>query len=195
MKKKIVIFFLVLLLAIAIGLGVWVWHSEETPDDGMQLREARIKGIREMIELCTLDVHEEIAIKDSVNGKWLVARQTFEGRVRFDLDSLRVEERGDTLVVTLPPERVDVMESADKNAYKVLDSWDGARVLFPRTMTAGEENIIKRRWQKKAKERIYERGYVRQAREDAKKTIISLFEATGRPVVILDPLPASRRVE
>lgn len=195
MKKRFLIFVLVLLTAIAVGLGLWLWHSEETPDGGMQLREARIKGIKDMIELCTLDVHEELAIKDSVNGKWLVARQTIEGRVRFDLDSLKVEERGDTLVITLPPERVDILESVDKDAYKVLDSWDGARVLFPRTMTTREENIIKRRWQKRAKERIYERGYVKQARDDAKKTIATLFEATGCPVVILDPLPTVQRIE
>lgn len=193
--KKLLIGIVGILLLVLAALGAWIWFSEEAPDEGMKLREARIKSIKEMVELCTLDVREEMAIKDSINGKWIVARQTIEGRVRFDLDSLRVEERGDTLIVYLPQERVDILESADKDAYKVLDTWDGRRNLFPRTITSAEENEIKRRWQKKARERIYSRGYVSQAREDAKKTISSLFEATGEPVVILDPLPSPRRVE
>ncbi|MDE6444805.1 MAG: DUF4230 domain-containing protein [Muribaculaceae bacterium] len=193
--KKYLILIIVILLLILAGLGGWLWFSEEAPDEGMQLREARIKSIKEMVELCTLDVHEEMAIKDSINGKWIVARQTIEGRVRFNLDSLRVEEQGDTLVVYLPPERIDILESADKDAYKVLDTWDGRPSLFSRTMTAQEENIIKRRWQNKARERFYERGYVSQARDDAKATLRSLFEASGQPIVIVDPFPAPQRVE
>lgn len=193
--KKILSILVLLLVFVVIGLGIYVWHSEETPDAGMQLQQAKIESIKDMIELCTLDVREEMAIKDSINGKWIVARQIIEGRVRFNLDSLRVENRGDTIVVYLPPERVDILESADKDAYKVLDTWDGARSLFPRTMTAAEENVIKRRWQKKARERINRRGYVRQAREDAKTTLRSLFEATGQPILILDPLPATQRLE
>ncbi|MDE5887345.1 MAG: DUF4230 domain-containing protein [Muribaculaceae bacterium] len=192
---KILKYILPVLIMAAVGIAIWIWLPENKPDDGIRLQQARIKSISSMIELCTLDVHEEMAIKDSINGKWIVARQTIEGRVRFNLDSLKVEERGDTLVVMLPPERVDILEGAESDSYQVLDTWDGTRNLFPRTMTAAEENAIKRRWQKKARERIYERGYVKMAREDAKKTLISLFEATGQPIIILDPLPSPRRVE
>lgn len=185
---------ILLLLAVA-GIVIWWWLSRPVADDGMRTREARIQSITDMIELCTLDIHDEITIKDSIHGKWIVARQTIEGRVRFDLDSIKVAEKGDTLVITLPPERVDILENAGADSYEVLDAWDGRRSLFPRTVTAAEENAIKRRWQAKARDRIYRRGYVRQAREEAKTTLQSFFGALGVPVIILDPLPAPRTVE
>lgn len=175
---------LILLGAIGIGAGFWL-SREETGDDGLKLQAARIKGVSDMLELCTLDIHEEMMIKDSIHGKWIVARQTIEGRVRFDLDSLRIEERGDTMVVYLPKERVDILENAGEGSYKVFDSWDGRRIIFPRTVSAAEENAIKRRWVNKARKRIYDRGYVRQAREDAAKTLESLYGALGEEVVVI----------
>lgn len=148
-----------------------------------------------MIELCTSDIHEEVAIKDSINGKWIVARQTIEGRIRFDLDSLKIDERGDTTIIYLPPERVDILENASPEAYEVLDSWDGKNSVFSRTLTANEENIIKRRWQDKTKKRIYERGYVAQARANAVRSLAPLFSRMKGPfdkqgpVILMDPTP------
>ncbi|MDE5875238.1 MAG: DUF4230 domain-containing protein [Muribaculaceae bacterium] len=188
--------YILLLIVVAVAcVALWWWLSRPVADDGMRTREARIQSITDMIELCTLDIHDEITIKDSIHGKWIVARQTIEGRVRFDLDSIKVAEKGDTLVITLPQERVDILENAGADSYEVLDTWDGSRSLFPRTVTAAEENAIKRRWQAKARERIYRRGYVKQAREEAKSTLQSFFGALGVPVIILDPLPAPRTVE
>ena len=188
--------YILLLIVVAVAcVALWWWLSRPVADDGMRTREARIQSITDMIELCTLDIHDEITIKDSIHGKWIVARQTIEGRVRFDLDSIKVAEKGDTLVITLPRERVDILENAGADSYEVLDTWDGSRSLFPRTVTAAEENAIKRRWQAKARERIYRRGYVKQAREEAKSTLQSFFGALGVPVIILDPLPAPRAVE
>ncbi|MDE6299479.1 MAG: DUF4230 domain-containing protein [Muribaculaceae bacterium] len=188
--------YILLLIVVAVaGVALWWWLSRPVADDGVRTREARIQSITDMIELCTLDIHDEITIKDSIHGKWIVARQTIEGRVRFDLDSIKVAEKGDTLVITLPRERVDILENAGADSYEVLDTWDGSRSLFPRTVTAAEENAIKRRWQAKARERIYRRGYVKQAREEAKSTLQSFFGALGVPVIILDPLPAPRTVE
>lgn len=118
-------------VAAVVVLVCWLIPSH-TPDN-YQTRSSRIKSIRNMVELCTADIHEEMAIKDSVNGKWIVARQTIEGHIRFDLDSMKIEERGDTTIVFLPPERVDILESTTPGSYDVLDSWDGSRTFFPRT--------------------------------------------------------------
>lgn len=148
-----------------------------------------------MVELCTSDIHEEVAIKDSVNGKWIVARQTIEGRIRFNLDSLKIDEKGDTTIVYLPPERVDILENASPGAYEVLDSWDSKNSIFSRTLTANEENVIKRRWQDKARKRIYERGYVEQARVNAINTLTPLLsrmkgpDGKQGPVIVIDPTP------
>lgn len=189
-------------LLIIIGLAIVVsaaimtikfLSSPETPD--YKTQEARIKEISQMVELCTADIYEEWAIKDSINGKWVVARQTIEGRIRFDLDSLQMENRGDTTIVYLPAERVDILESASPGAYEVLDAWDGRNLIFKRILTAAEENILKTRWQKRVRTRIYKRGYVRDARANAIKSLTPLLNAMKGPygkdsqVIIIDPTP------
>lgn len=193
MKKRFNILILIVAL-IAIVALIWVVRPSKSVVD-YKTRDARIKSITNMVELCSADIHEEMAVKDSVNGKWIVARQTIEGRIRFDLDSLRFEESGDTTFVYLPPERVDILENASPEAYEVLDSWDGEHTIFTRTLTAAEENRIKTRWQQKARQRIYQRGYVKQARANAISTLTPLLsEMKGPfgkqgPVIIIDPTP------
>lgn len=188
----------VLMAAATVGFVLWYCNRIEERDD-FSTREAKVKQIEQMIDLCALDLHEEVAVKDSVNGKWIVARQVIEGRVRFDLDSLRIEEKGDTTVVYLPSERVEVMENASPGAYEVYDSWDGTRPLFGRTLTAAEENVLKRRWQKRMEQRIYDRGYVRRARANAVSSLTPLFSAmrgpSGKqgPVIVVDPCPEGFR--
>ena len=180
----------------AIIIILLLWHTlPSRPIEDYKTRDARIKSITKMVELCTSDIHEEVAIKDSINGKWIVARQTIEGRIRFDLDSLRVDERGDTTIIYLPPERVDILENVSPEAYEVLDSWDSKNILLSRSLSAEEENIIKRRWQDKTKKRIYERGYVAQARANAISSLTPLFNRMkgpfGKqgPVIFIDPTP------
>lgn len=185
---------IIAIVAIFIGLIVW-YILPSRPIEDYKTRDARIKSITKMVELCASDIHEEMAIKDSVNGKWIVARQTIEGRIRFDLDSLKIEEKGDTTIIYLPPERVDIFENDSPAAYEVLDSWDSKNSIFSRTLTANEENIIKRRWQDKARKRIYERGYVAQARANAVNSLTPLFchmrGPVGKqgPVIVIDPNP------
>lgn len=188
------------LFLIATGLimvfiaAIWVYRTaggEKEPD--YKTQDIKVKSIRRMVELCTSDIHEEMAVKDSINGKWIVARQTINGRIRFDLDKLRIEENGDTTLVYLPPERVDILESTSPDSYEILDMWDSRNPLFERTLTASEENILKTRWQKKARQRIYQRGYVEQAREHAVVSLTPLLNAIkgadGKTstVIIIDP--------
>lgn len=189
---------LAVLIVVAVGLFAWHMKSWTTARD-YQTRAARIKSVSSMIDLCTTDLHEEMPVKDCINGKWIVARQVIEGRIRFDLDSLKIEEKGDTTILYLPPERVEILESASPDAYEVLDAWDGRNKVFSRTLTAQEENVLKTRWQKRAVERIYDRGYVKDARRQAMATLAPLiremkgpFDKQG-PVLIVDPTPHGRR--
>lgn len=178
-------------------IGGFIWYlSEAKPAPDYKTRAARIKSIKQMVDLCTVDINEEVPIKDSINGKWIVARQNVSGRIRFNLDSLKIEERGDTTIVYLPPEKVEVLENASPGAYEILDSWDGRRPIFGRVLTTAEENRLKARWQNRIVRRIYNRGYVRQARSNAVNILTPLFgELQGPfgkqgPVVIIDPTPS-----
>lgn len=194
MARYIKLILWVLIIA-AIVTGAIIFFNRQSTEPEYKTEDARIKSISNMVDLCTSDIHEELTIKDSVNGKWIVARQTIEGHIRFNLDSLKTETKGDTLIVFLPRERVDILENASPEAYAVLDYWDSSNPVFQRTLTAREENIIKNRWQSKARKRIYNRGYVRDARKNAIE-ILSQFlngmrgpdDSLG-PVIIIDPDP------
>ena len=106
---RIIITLVVLALA---ALGAWLIFVPSEKEPEYKTQRASVKSIEQMVDLCAADIHDEWAIKDSINGKWIVARLSIEGRIRFDLDSLRTEMRGDTMVVILPPERVDIYETA-----------------------------------------------------------------------------------
>lgn len=193
MKKRLILILVLVVVAIITIVVVRIVTPSEAPH--YKTEEARIKNISQMVELCTADIHEEWAVKDSINGKWIVARQTIEGRIRFDLDSLHMESRGDTTIVYLPAERVDILEDASPGAYEVLDAWDGRNLVFTRTLTAAEENELKTRWQHRARARIYHRGYVKDARANAVKSLTPLLnamrgpEGTDAPILIIDPTP------
>lgn len=176
---------------IALGYVIWICtHPSAEPH--YKTDPAHVKAVKNMVELCTTDIHEEIPVKDSINGKWIVARQAVEGRIRFDVEKLRIESRGDTTIVYLPEERVDILENASPNAYEVLDTWDGRSTFFPRTLTAAEENALKTRWQSRIRKKIYARGYVVRARREAVTALTSLLTAMhgpDTPLIVIDPTP------
>lgn len=183
----------IIILAAIIAVGFIIWLVIRQPENvKYKTNAAQIKGITDMVELCTTDIHEEIPIKDSINGKWLVARQVVEGRIRFDIEHLKIETKGDTTIVYLPEERVDILENAGPGSYQVLDTWDGKSMMFPRALTADEENAVKKRWQNRIRKKIYARGYVKRARHEAMTTLAPLLKAMNEPgatVIIIDPTP------
>ncbi len=183
---------MIILAALAI-VGYLLWWCMQPPEKiSYKTQSAKVKAISSMVELCTADIHEELPIKDSINGKWIVARQVVDGRIRFNIEQLKIEEKGDTMLVYLPRERVDILENAGPDAYQVLDTWDGRSMLFPRTLTASEENAVKKRWQNRIRKKIYSRGYVARARREAVATLAPLLQAMSEPgstVIIIDPTP------
>ena len=105
------IIYLVAILAIA-GAGAWLYGKiTGNPQENMQTGQARIDGIRQMVSLCTLEIEDDIALRDSIHGKWLLAKVRLSGQVRFDLEQLDCKMHGDTLVVRLPKETVVVREA------------------------------------------------------------------------------------
>lgn len=182
---------IIALAVIALGYIIWI-VSRPGAEQHYKTDPAHVKAVKNMVELCTTEIREEIPIKDSINGKWIVARQVVNGKIRFDINKLRMESRGDTTVIYLPEERVDILEDASPEAYKVLDTWDGRSTFFPRTLTAAEENTLKTRWQSRIRKKIYARGYVVRARREAMATLTSLLKAMhgpDTPVIVIDPTP------
>ncbi len=179
--KSIIKIVTVLALLAGVAAGVALWHGHRTGSTA-KVGEAQINDIRDMVKLCTLEIVDEVALKDSINGKWLFAKSRITGRVGFDLERLEFKQRGDTLVVVLPPETVEVRESTATGSYEVIDSWDDT-LLGLGKMTSREDEAM-----------VYSRGYVRRARVSAVATLTGLLSLMPFPVEVTDPWPEGARL-
>ena len=187
MIRKIYTLLILLALLAAVAAGVILWRSWQSAPaaDRARLSPARVSEIKSMVELSTVDIYEEIPLKGSIGKRHLVARVALEGSVSFDLDSLRVEERGDTVKVILPAAKVELRESTRPGSYEVIDVWNDA-LFGSAQFTTAEENALKRRLIDSAEKEIYRKGYVSEARRRAARSVADLLSGTtGRPVVVV----------
>jgi hypothetical protein len=189
MKTSIILRNLTILgSALLIGaIAAWWFLQPDRKSDTM--RRALISEITPMVQLCTLDVYEDMPIRGSVGSKHIFARTSVNGSVSFDLEQMEISEHGDTLFVTLPAEIVNIYESTDPNSYKVIDTWNDD-FLGTGIFTTAEENAIKAKVRDNFRRRIYARGYVRQARAQAVSNLSAMLPSlTGKTVVVSDPTP------
>lgn len=189
---RLVLWVVVIVAAAAAGIYVYRNYVAGTENQAMQVEEARIDGIREMVSLCTLEIEDEVALRDSIHGKWMFAKARLTGEVSFDLEQLKWSMSGDTIFVELPPEMVTVRESTSPDAYKVIDTWDNT-IFGLGKLTTSEENTLKRRLTARYRSEIYRKGYVTRARENALRTLRQLTAVLpSGTVVVTDPTPDGR---
>lgn len=163
--------------------------KEPEPADGISVNAVRVAEIKSMVRLCALEIYQEVPVKASIGRRHLVASQTIEGQITFDVEHLRIDSRGDTLFVFLPPEQITLRESTRPGAYKVIDTWSDA-FLGNGHFTADEENAVKRRVLQQMKKEMYTKGYVREARRTAIASLAALLaSAPETTVIVTDPSP------
>lgn len=179
----------VILCVLAImGTALWMWRKSPEPSR-ITMRESVVSDLSPMARLCTLDIYEEVPIKGSVGKKHLVAMAMLKATVTFNLDGVSLQEDGDTLRFTLPPERVEVYESTAPESYRVIDTWNDA-LLDNSELTAAQENLIKAKAGENFKKNIYRKGYVRRARREAVANLTAMLAGiTGKTVIVSDPTP------
>ncbi len=182
----------VIILVIVIAGGTW-WFSlnRSEPASPYEMSDARIDEVKTLMKLCTMEIHDEMAIRDSVNGKWIFARERVNGYIGFDLENMTHDMHGDTLVVYLPVEEVRIYEGVEPDSYKVLDTWSDRPFYQSGTLTAAEENIIKLRRADSFRTLAYRKGYVARARRNAVNILTALVSRFDRPVVVIDTVPGA----
>lgn len=151
---------------------------------------AKIEEIKQAVKLSTLDITTEEIFRDTVNIKGVVSRVKARVYIHFDIEHIPMAERGDTLFVQLPPEIIDIYESTTDGS-QILDVWN---LQFPNEpvdtpLSTHEENLIKRKYKQRIEEQMYEKGYVKQARENALHSLVILFSRFRDNVVIIDHHP------
>ena len=192
-KIKKWLFFLIFLALLA-WVGKTIYEKAETST--ISTLPAKIEGIRQAVQLSTLDITTEEIYKDTIGNKGIVLRIKANVHIRFDMENIPTATQGDTLFVQLPREIIDIYESS-KDGYQVLDVW---YLLFPTepvpvTLSSTEENQVKRQVKKQIEEQMYEKGYVKRARENAAHSLSVLFSKFKDNIVIIDHYPDGWREE
>ena len=172
MIKRYIALLLTLIVILA-AAAIILWRNSQASTN-MSISETKLSEIKDMVKLCSLEVRDDIAIRDSINGKWIFAKNTVNGYVRFDLEKLDYQTRNDSIVIFLPPEEIEVYESSRDNSYEVIDTWNQS-LLDLRNLTAAEETAIKKRVADRYKASFYEKGYVCRARSSAVATLSTLL--------------------
>lgn len=184
MKLMNILYLLLALAATALtGWLVYAWSS--APDaDRAKVEPAKIKNIQEMAQLCTTEIYEDVPIRGRIGTRHIFARMTVNGSISFPLDSTSIHTGHDTIVVTLPRERVEILESTVPGSYQVIDTWNDS-FLGSSNFTTAEENKIKDMIRARLVQNLYRSGTVKRARADAAENLKSLISAsTGRPVTV-----------
>lgn len=150
---------------------------------------AIVKEVESMVRLCSMDIYEETPVKATIGNRHLFGRITLKGSITFDLERIVLKMSGDTLRVQLPPEKVEILESTDKDSYIVIDTWND-RFMGSGSFTTAEENKIKEKVKQNAIKSIYRKGYVKRARAEAAENLTAMLSAlTSKPVVVTDTTP------
>lgn len=188
MKTAKILKWVTLLIVVVGVIGcIWWFTRPSEPAPVAKIEQARIIDVRPMVKLCSVEIYEDVPVKAKIGTRHLVARETLTGTISFDLEKIDQRWDGDTLVVTLPPEIVEIYESTDPDAYKVIDRWND-KILAGSNFTADEENEMKRQVVEAWRDSIYSRGYVKRAREEAVKNLESMLRpfVPGKEVRVYD---------
>lgn len=102
------IFGALLLIAGLLGADLLIWRSG-VGSTNMTVSETRLTEIKDMVKLCSMEVRDDVAIKDSINGKWIFARNTINGYIRFNLENLDYQVKNDSITIILPLRRLRSM--------------------------------------------------------------------------------------
>ncbi len=196
MGKKLDMFFrivpmkfliLVGIVVIAVG-GLGTWYATSPEAKNFMVYGIRTVKVEELVRLCSVEIYEDYALKDSVDDRHLFARMLVRGSISFDVEHLNVTTEGDSVVVVLPLEIVEIYEATDDDAYELIDRWDSNNREAP--ISNAEENAMKLRAKERIESRLYENGTVRRARLEASETLASLMRKVYRkPVRVIDPAP------
>ncbi len=190
--KKVLKYIVAGIILLAVAFAAWKIISGLDKGEEIVISPAKAGVAEEMARLCSIDIYNEVPIRDTVNSKVIFAVQKQSGSISFDIDNLEIDDTSDTVRVVLPREIVEIYESTEKNSWQVIDTKAIGPMSFIRSdkLTVAEENRVKEKVKAKAIARLYSNGTVRKARKDGAENLRRLLESVYRkPVIVTDPTP------
>lgn len=169
---------------------VWVVYVLAfASNDKVIVGKGKINKVDTMVELCSIDFYNEVPIIDTVQNWECFAKQKQRGSISFDIENLDIDANGDSVLIILPPEIIEIMEATDDKAWETVDSKD---LRWLRTSKAPVEvwSIVKKNALIKSKKNLYQAGIVERARAEGAENLQVLMEKVyNKPVKVTDPTP------
>lgn len=194
MYKKFIIAKIAVIIAVVccvVALGVCIVNRAKSADPGKtyEVAEGKVVDMKQLAELCTVEIYSEVPVLDTINHKVLFGVQKQRGSVSFDLEKLQVDAQGDTVFVTLSPEIIRLEEATDSNSWEVIDT-KSLKLMRSGRLTAEEDNMVKSHIKSKSVRELYKNGTVKRARKEACANLRALYSRIyKKPVVVTDPTP------
>lgn len=180
---------LILVIAILAALAFGVYKVFCKEKDPVSMEKAKVADIKTMAELCTMDIYTDIPVKGRIGSKHFFGRQTLQGSISFDIESISDTILTDSLRIYLPSENVRMLESTRPNSFRIIDTWND-NLLQSSTLTNAEETRIKQLARAKAIASLYADGTVAKARSEAKQRLAEFLKlVSGHQVEIIDTTP------
>lgn len=181
---------LVAIVVVAIGL----FFLLRAPKKSIEVGKGEISDVKTMVQLCTVDLYNEVPVLDTINNKVLFAVQKQRGSVSFDIENMQVNAGGDTINIILSPEIVEINEATEDNSWQVIDSKNislkGFNPFASDKLTDEEENLLKAKIRANSKKVLYQNGTIARARAEGVRNLQVLMSKVYRkPVVVTDPTP------
>lgn len=180
-----------LLVVAAIIAGYFYFTNAKNPVS--MLGKGKINKIETMAQLCAIDLYNEVPILDTINNKVICAVQKQRGSVSFDLEKMKMDTNGDTVIITLSPEIVEIYEATEDNSWEVIDTKALGTItalLSNSDLTEDEDNMVKAKIRNNSAKLLYHNGVIERARLEGGQNIKQLMEQVYRkPVKVVDPTP------
>lgn len=178
----------VIIIAVIAVVAICAYYLLRTPKNDIEVDKGRINDVKTMVQLCTIDLYNEVPVLDTINNKVIFAVQKQRGSVSFDLEKLEVDAEGDTVRVTLPPEIIEINEATSDNSWQVIDTKNIGFLgsLRSSKLTNEEENQVKAKVKQNSEKRLYQNGTISRARAEAAENLQTLLEKLYRKPVIVN---------
>lgn len=189
MKKIYKFLIFVILLGIIACIVIFLIYFPKASEAVIEVEKGKVSKIEDMAQLCTIDVYSEVPVLDTINNKVIFAVQKQQGSISFDMDAMSMDNEGDTLRVTLPPEIIDIKESTKENSWEVIDT-KNMSLFGSSNISDAEEKEVKAKLKDKAVKLLYENGTVERARKEAVDNLTTFLEVIyKKPVIVSDLHP------
>lgn len=178
-----------ILIVIAVVAAIVVYFSFSSSKKSIDVRQGQIRMIETMVQLCAVDLYNEVPVRDTINNKVIFGIQKQKGSVSFDLENMVMDTDGDTVKITLSPEIVELYEATEDNSWEAIDE-KGLGWFTKGKLSNDEENAVKSRIKQKSRKMLYHNGIIERARAEGAVNLQTLMEKVYRkPVKVIDPTP------